>query len=212
MICPQCQGVEEVFDEKHVTSQLRRYRRRGPARTTRVLTDAMVKEGVAGLTMIDIGGGLGAVQHALLEVGVQDVTSVDASTAYLAAAKSEARRRGYAERVTYQHGNFVDLAEDIPPADIVTLDRVICCYHDMENLVSLSATHARKLYGLVYPRDTWWIKIILAIGNLYLRLRGSPFRTFAHPTARVEDLLKEKGLNCHFYSRTLAWQVAVFSR
>ncbi len=38
-------------------------------------------------------------------------------------------------------------------ADIVTLDRVGCCYLAVDELVTASAAHARRLYGLVLPRE-----------------------------------------------------------
>jgi magnesium-protoporphyrin O-methyltransferase len=98
------------------------------------------------------------------------------------------------------------------PADIVTLDRVICCYPDMEKLISLSAARARKLYGLVYPRDTWWVKIGLALQNFFFRLRRSPFRTFSHPSESVEAILVKRGFKRHFYHQTFVWQVAVYRR
>jgi magnesium-protoporphyrin O-methyltransferase len=116
------------------------------------------------------------------------------------------------ERVHYYHGNFVDLAGEIAPADIVTLDRVICCYHDMENLVGLSAARARKLYGLVYPRDTWWVKLGLELQNIYFRFRRSPFRTFTHPVRAVEAILSKNGLKRAYYRGTLVWQVVVYTR
>jgi magnesium-protoporphyrin O-methyltransferase len=137
---------------------------------------------------------------------------VEATTAYIHVAKTEAQRRGYAERVSHHYGNFVDLAADIAPADIVTLDRVICCYHDMEKLVSLSAKRACKLYGVVYPRDTWWVKAGLAIGNFIARLQRSPYRAFAHPTQAVEALVSSLGLKRRSYRRTLVWQVVVYTR
>ena len=164
------------------------------------------------LTLLDIGGGVGAVQHELIDAGVQQVTSVDASTAYLTAAKVEAQRRGLADHVSYHHGNFVDLASDIAPADIVTLDRVICCYHDMEKLVGLSAARSRKLYGLVYPRDAWWVKLGLAFENFFFWLRRNHYRTYAHPTKAVEDIVKSNGLKRRSYRQTLVWQVVVYSR
>jgi magnesium-protoporphyrin O-methyltransferase len=212
MNCCQCQGIEEVFSQQYVTKELKRYRAKGPAKTTRMLVEAIKDAGVEGLTLLDIGGGVGAVQHELLEAGVKDATDVDASTAYIHAAKSEAQRRGLAERVRYQYGNFVDLAEDIAPADIVTLDRVICCYNDMEKLVSLSARRARKLYGVVYPRDTWWVRVGLAIGNFFLRLQRNPYRGFSHPTEAVEALVSSLGLKRNSYRQTLVWQVVVYSR
>jgi ubiquinone/menaquinone biosynthesis C-methylase UbiE len=212
MNCCQCQGIEEFFSRQFVNKELTRYRARGADKTTHLLTEAIKSEGVAGLTLLDIGGGVGAVQHALIEAGLQRATSVDASSAYLNAAQEEARRRGIADRISYQHGNFADLAADISPAEIVTLDRVICCYPDMEKLVSLSAARAGKMYGVVYPRDTWWVKIGLALGNLYFRLRRNPFRTYSHATRSVEAIIGRNGLKRHYYRKTFAWQVAVYTR
>ena len=212
MNCCQCQGIEEVFSQSYVTRELSRYRLKGPVKTTRLLVEAIKEAGIDGMTLLDIGGGVGAIQHELLQAGVKEATDVDASTAYIHAARDEAQRRGLAERVRYHFGNFVDLAGDIDPADIVTLDRVICCYHDMEKLVSLSAARARKIYGVVYPRDTWWIKIGLAIGNLFSRLQRSSYRAFSHPTQAVEGLLGSLGLQRSSYRQTLIWQVVVYTR
>jgi magnesium-protoporphyrin O-methyltransferase len=104
----------------------------------------------------------------------------------------------------------VDLATNIDPADIVTLDRVICCYDDMEKLVSLSAGRARKIYGLVYPRDTWWVKIGLAVEN-FSHARRSPYR-FVHPTQSVEALVNSNGLKRASYRKMFVWQVVVYTR
>jgi len=212
MDCGQCQGIEELFSQQYVDKELSRFRTKGPIKTTRLLTEAIKETGVDGLTLLDIGGGVGMVQYALVESGVQQVTSVDASSNYLNAAKSEANRRGYADRISYVHGNFVDLAPEITPVDIVTLDRVICCFDDMEKLVSLSAERAGKLIGLVYPRDTWWAKVAVRFENLYYRMRRNPFRAFIHSTRSVEELLRGFGLRRVFYRQTLYWQVAVFGR
>jgi magnesium-protoporphyrin O-methyltransferase len=137
---------------------------------------------------------------------------VDASTAYLKAAKAEASRRGLAERISFRYGDFVDLATGIAPADIVTLDRVICCYHDMDTLVSLSAERARKLYGVVYPRDAWWVKLGLAVLNLFFRLRKSCYRTYSHPTKAVEALVEGSGFERRSSRQTFVWQVVVYTR
>jgi magnesium-protoporphyrin O-methyltransferase len=177
-----------------------------------MMIDALKTEGVQGKTLLDIGGGIGAIQHELLEAGVPTATDVDASNAYIRAARQESVRRGTGDRVSYQHGNFVDLAEKIQPADIVTLDRVICCYPDMEKLVSLSAARARKLYSLVYPRDDgWWRRAGFAVLNAIFRLQKNPFRIFQHPTQTVEALVSQFGFRKSFYRRTFLWQVVVFS-
>jgi len=210
--CNQCQGIEDMFDPKEVAKDLRKYREKGPSKGTRLLLDALKAEGVQDATVLDIGGGVGAVQHALLEAGAAAVVNVDASTAYSEAAQEEARRRRLHDRVTYHHGNFVDITEELGPADIVTLDRVICCYRDVKALVGLSSTRAAELYGLVYPRDNLLSRAFIRVSNLYLRLTGSKFRAFVHPNALVENLLTANGLERRYYKKTTAWQVAVCGR
>jgi magnesium-protoporphyrin O-methyltransferase len=212
MNCCQCQGIEELFNEQLVARELSSYRAKGPSKTTRIMIDELIKEGIQGLSLLDIGGGVGAIQHELLGAGLQNAVDVDASRAYIHAAREEAQRRGLAERVSYHHGNFVDLAAQISPADIVTLDRVICCYPDMQKLVSLSAARARKIYSLVYPRDAWWLRIGFAIMNFFFRLRRNPFRIFPHPTQAVEALVESSGLKRRFHQQAGLWQVVVYSR
>jgi magnesium-protoporphyrin O-methyltransferase len=208
----QCQGIESLFDQRLADTQLERVRRRGPQKTTRLLVEALRAHGVRGRSLLDIGGGVGTLQHQLLASGAREAVDVDASSAYLRAARSEAERLGFVDRVRYHHGNFLDLAHGIPPADIVTLERVICCFDEMEELVGMSADRAQHLYGLVYPRDAWWTRLGIWIMNLGYRLRGNPFRVFAHKTAAVESILERRGLARISHGTTGLWQVAVFAR
>ncbi len=212
MTCCQCQGIENQFNRKRAARELRRYRRGGPAKTTRLLVEALRREGVEGLTLLDVGGGVGAVQHELLGAGVRSATGVDASAAYLEAAREEIERQGRADRVHHRHGDFVTLAPEIEPAGVVTLDRVICCYHDVEALVGRSAARAQRLYGLVYPRRTWWTRLSFRLINVACRVIGDPFRVFVHDPAAVEALVREAGLARRFYQTTLLWQVIVYAR
>src|SRR5512145_1173554 len=121
----QCQGIEELFDERSVAQEVKDYHRKGPDKTTRWLLAALKEAGVQGLTLLDVGGGVGAIQHDLLANGVQSGIDVDASTMYLQAARAEARERGLSDRLRFWHGNFVELAGQLEPAGVVTLDRVI---------------------------------------------------------------------------------------
>jgi methyltransferase family protein len=210
--CTQCRGIEAQFDGRTAARDLKRYRRKGPDRTTRILIAALEREGVAGMTLLDIGGGVGAISHALLDAGVARVVHVDAAPPYLAAAQGEATRLGHAASIDFRAGDFTTLAADIAPADIVTLDRVICCYDDMPALVGASAARARRYYGAVYPRDVWWVRAGLAVANLLLKLRGSLFRTYAHPTAAVDAEVAKQGLTRRFTRVTFIWQVVVYAR
>ena len=155
MCCPQCEGIELTFNEEAADDDLRVYRGEGPDETTAWLLDDLKARGVEGLTLLDIGGGVGAIQHELLSSGAASAVHVDASSAYIGAAQREAKRRKLKDKIEWLHGNFVELAPDLQPAAIVTLDKVICCYDDMPALVRASARLAGRYYGIIVPRDTW---------------------------------------------------------
>jgi len=212
MTCPHCRGAEQIFDQGTAERDLKAYRAHGPGTTTRLLIEALKAAGIADRTLLDIGGGVGAIQHELLKDGARSVIAIDASSAYLHAARQEAERQGNADRVAYHQGDFVALAPQLPQADIVTLEKVICCYPDMRVLVGLSSARAGKLYGVVFPRDTWWMRLGGRFVNLVLWLQRSAFRFFVHPTEVIEAVVRANGLERRYYRKTLFWQVIVYAR
>jgi magnesium-protoporphyrin O-methyltransferase len=213
MACGQCQsGAANVFGERAARRRLERFRAKGPGGTTRMLLDALRAEGVAGLTLLDIGGGIGAIGFELLGAGVATATEVELSPAYVLAARDEAERQGVADRYACRAGDFVALADDLPAAGIVTLDRVICRYPDMPALVGQSAVKAARLYGAVYPRDVWWVRAIRVVANVGLRVTRNPLRLFIHRTAAVEAVVRGGGLVPLFHRDAGYWQVVVYGR
>jgi magnesium-protoporphyrin O-methyltransferase len=200
------------FGDKHAAKDLKRYRAKGPDKTTRFLLDALEAEGVRGASVLDVGGGIGVVHHELLDSGARAAVHVDATAANIRVAEKEAARRGHAGCVTFIHGDFVALAPEIPAADVVTLDRVICCYPNMEELVTASASRARRLYGAVFPRERRLLKVLLALGNFTRRLRGNPFRTYVHPVRAIDATIRGHGLRPCYVHDTFVWRVLVYSR
>jgi SAM-dependent methyltransferase len=207
---PTTRDFGDFYNARKAASELRSYHNRGPIPSTRILIDALKTEGVEGATLIDIGGGIGAVQHELLAAGAAHVTSIDASDAYIRTAREESNRRGLSGRVTYHHGDFLELAETIPPAEIVTLDRVVNVYPDWKRLIHLSALRARRLYGLVYPRNTLPVRMVVSLMNLFV-WRG-PVHASVRPPDVIEGVVSEAGFVRCFSSTTGPWQVAVYRR
>ena len=208
-----CQtDYDDLFGERTARQQLEAYRRRGAERHTDALIEALVAEGIQGATLLDIGGGIGAIQLGLLAAGAASSVDVDASHAYLAAARLEAERRGIGARTDYRYGDFVALGGEVEPADVVTLDRVICCYPDMPALVGASVDHARRLYGLLYPVDRWWIRAGAGAGNLVLRALRRSFRIQVHRTAEVDALVRSRGFKRVAGRQWAVWQMAVYRR
>ena len=207
-----CERGFEIFDRKSAEADLARYREHGPDRTTGLLLDLIGRDGVRDASLLDIGGGIGAVDHELLGAGAARAMLVEASAPSRIAARDEAGRRGHLDRLDIVDGDFVARASEIESADIVTLDRVICCYPDMVSLVHLSAARARRLYGLVLPRDRWVIRLGVRLENAWLRLRGVHYRAFAHPNDRVDAIIEEAGLRPRSETRTFFWRVVLYER
>lgn len=203
---------DHQFDAGHAARDLRDYRAKGPSSLTRALVAALADGGVDGQTVLEIGAGVGAVHHALLQAGAATAVDVDASRAYVSIAQEEAVRQGHADRVRYLVGDFVALADAVDPADLVALDRVVCCYPDMSALVGRSAPLARRRYGLVYPRDSWLGRIGTQLLNAQLRISRSPFRVYLHRTAEVDAILAAHGFVKRVRQTTLVWQLAVYER
>jgi 2-polyprenyl-3-methyl-5-hydroxy-6-metoxy-1,4-benzoquinol methylase len=212
MTCCPAPRYEAVFNEKRATKDLKRYRKKGPDKTTRLLVDALKAGGVSGATVLDIGGGVGIVHHELLAAGAESAVQVDAAAPYLGVAREEAARRGHEGRVRFVHGDFVAVAPHIATADVVALDRVICCYPDMEQLVATSASRARRLYGAVFPRDRRVLKIFVAVGNLFCRVTRSDFRVYIHSTSAIHGALRREGLALRSVKDTWMWRVVVYER
>ncbi|MEK7862793.1 MAG: SAM-dependent methyltransferase [Chloroflexota bacterium] len=161
----------------------------------------------------EVGGGIGAIPLELLTGGgAASALNVELSTTYESVATELLRARGLEGRVTRRIGDFVSEAGTVPPADIVVMNRVVCCYPDADRLVGAAAARARRLLVLTFPVDRWWIRLGLRAANLLLRVRGSTFRAFAHPTRRVLAAAERQGLRPSTHHRGLIWQLVAFER
>jgi magnesium-protoporphyrin O-methyltransferase len=190
--CSCCYDVE--FDDRIARREALEYRRRGPRPATRALADALADGSASGLTVLEVGGGIGALHHLLLQRGAARAVDVDASRPYLAAARAEAERLGLADRVAFVHGDFVTLAPTIEPADLVGLDRVACCYPDGEALVGAAAAHARRRLALVLPPDGRLARLGAGAINVWQRLLRSSLRMHAHRHAAIAAAARAAGL------------------
>jgi SAM-dependent methyltransferase len=207
-----CDEFASIFDRRTAEGDRDRYKRKGPDRTTRMLLELLAPYRSAGSTLLDVGGGIGVIDHELLRAGAGHAVLVDASTPYLEVARQEARRANLLDRIEFVEGDFVRRAAAIDPADVVTLDRVICCYPDAEALVGLSASRARTAYGLVLPRDRMLNRIAIGFLNVWFRLRRTAYRSYLHPTTRVDQLAAAAGLHPSSERGTFFWRVVVYDR
>jgi len=127
-------------------------------------------------------------------------------------AKKESEKQGNSERVQFIHADFTDVAKDLPQADVVTLDRVVCCYPDFRSLLKNASEHSRKAIALTYPREVWYIRFGLGFINFFQRLRRDPFRVFIHPINEMDELLSKQGFRRSSMKRLFVWEMALYQR
>lgn len=210
-----CQGdgcCVNTFSAEEAESDLRRYRRRGVEGATKALVDAIRAEGVAGASLLDVGGGIGTIQLELLASGIARAESVDATEAYVEVARSEAERRGFGDRTTHRFGTLLELGDTVAPVDIVTLDKVVCCDPNLAELLGAVAVRARRMVGLIYPRVTWWNRLAARVFSVWGRLTRDRTRWHLHPERQVDALLREAGFERREVARTFIWRVDLYVR
>jgi magnesium-protoporphyrin O-methyltransferase len=207
---PSC---EHVFDEETAEADLRDYRRHGPSWATRALIDALA-DGIdlASSTVLDIGAGVGVVHLELLARGAATAVDVDGSSAYLAAAREESERRGVSARVTHVLGDATAVASELAPADLVALDRVVCCYADATALMRTAASLTGRRVGFVYPRDTWWARAATTIANPLMFRRSAGYRMRIHPVEVVTAPLVQAGFRRRSRRDGRLWRVETWDR
>jgi hypothetical protein len=210
--CNHCQEAGEFFNEKTAQKELKQYHKKGPWKSTQMLIDAIQESGFQDKTLMDVGGGIGAIQHELFKEGLGSAIQVEASQAYLNIIQKEAEEKGRAQNTSTYTGDFVELAPDLPKADIVTLDRVLCCYPYIAAMVDAASAKAEQLVGLVYPRETWLAKFSIGSANLYQRIRKKDFRMYLHPRDQVDARLRANHFHLKQTAQTFIWHVDLYER
>lgn len=201
-----------AYDGLSAETDLTRWRDGKLHPATRELIEVVRDEGVDGARVLDIGAGVGAVHVSLLEAGAAGAVDVDASREYLASARSEAERRGLGGQVQYRYGDVVELADELPPAEIVTLDSVICCYPYLGPLLAAATRSRPRLVGITYPRDVWWMRAYMRLYNLVHAVRRSPARYFIHRHAQVERWMADAGYQSIHEGGPREWRVVLYRR
>jgi 2-polyprenyl-3-methyl-5-hydroxy-6-metoxy-1,4-benzoquinol methylase len=212
MGCCNPRGCDGFFTPRFARRAAKRYREKGIDKTAQRMVAFLEQHGIAGATVLEVGGGVGELQIECLKRGAARTVNLELSPAYdeeAARLLREAGLEGRAERRLH------DLAADpvgVEPADVVVLNRVVCCYPDYERLLGAAAEHAHRLLVFSYPRRNGVSRFVIAAQNLFFRLRRMEFRTFVHPPARMFTVVEGRGLRRAYAHQPPIWQVAGFER
>ncbi|HET7356198.1 MAG TPA: methyltransferase domain-containing protein [Nocardioidaceae bacterium] len=209
--CCDNDDYQSVFTGRFARRVARRYGKRGLNPTAQRIVDFASGHGIEGATVLEIGGGVGEIQVELLHRGAKHVTNLEISHNYEQEAGRLLERSGLTGRVTRR---FLDIArspEQVEPADVVVLHRVVCCYPDYPALLSAAAGHAGRLLVYSHPADMLVTRASIGTENLLRRLQGNAFRAFVHPPEAMVAVAEEQGLSTAFrhqdWSGAWKWDV-----
>ena len=201
-----------LFNERFARRVARRYRKRGLDKHSRRIADFLRANGLDGATVLEIGGGVGEIQVELLKAGAARSVNLELSQEYEGEAHRLAEENGVADRIDRRFQDIATEPEAIEPAEVVVLNRVVCCYPDYERLLGAAADHARRLLVFSYPPRNTMSRSIVTLTNWLQAVRGSDFRAFTHPPAAMLSVLDRRGLRRTYEHHGLVWQIAGLER
>lgn len=211
--CCRAGPCEQVFRPRIARRTLARYRRRGLDELELQLLESAREAGVDGARVLEIGGGLGTIGGELLAAGAAESEVVELVHAWEPYALELARERGIQGRTSFRVVDILDRPGDVDPADIVILNRVVCCTPDGIELTGEAARHARRALVLSFPRDVLWVRALIRGLNTGMWMLRRSYRAFVHPPAALLAAAESAGLRPAANGRRgLVWQYASLTR
>jgi SAM-dependent methyltransferase len=209
----ETEGISQCFD-KCACARGGRARPGSVRGVSRALLELLEQRQIAGGTMLELGCGLGGLTLESVVLGATHADGVDLSPVTIREASRLAAEAGLADRVTFSVGD--GSREDLSPHDVVVLDKVICCYPEVDALIDNSVRAARATYGVVVPFSSGWRGVLartaIGVENTIRRLKGQSFRAFVHDVGEIEARIERAGLARVSTARRLMWYVAVYAR
>jgi 2-polyprenyl-3-methyl-5-hydroxy-6-metoxy-1,4-benzoquinol methylase len=208
---PSKEGTSNYFS-KYSDKYMRKFRKIGLESVQKMLLEGVRTEQVRDKEILDIGCGVGALHLTLLKEGAARATGVDISEGMIDHAKTFSTDLGVAERAAYVVGDFVDVAETIRESDVTLLDKLVCCYEDVDALVKASTAKTKNLYALSHPRQNFFTEVVFKSHIALARLFQWKFRPFWHDWKQLKENIQNLGFELVYSNATPMWQVLVFRR
>ena len=191
---------------------VRRFRRRGLEAVQRKLLEGLTTAGVTGASVLEIGCGTGELQRRVLAAGAVSAVGIDVAGGMIEQARAAAEREGLQERAAFLVGDAVERAAELQPAALVVLDKVLCCYPEIDHLLAMSLQRTQRLYAVVVPRPHWLVAAVWGVAITVFKLLRSTFHPFYHDWQRTAAAISAAGFHRIFAAHTLAWEAWIYRR
>ena len=207
-----CCGADLFFDKKTSDKKYKIYLKKGPSRVTAKMIEQLEKQEVEGKSMIDIGGGIGALQWWFLGVGGHATIGIDASSGYLKQAEEHSKTKGWETKSEFILGDCVEIYPQIESAEFITLDKVVCCYPNYKEILEATCDKATKAISLSYPMDGFISEAIRKMGDFFMSFKNNPFRPFIHSVKDIRLVFEQKGYKRVAHNLAFPWHVETYEK
>jgi magnesium-protoporphyrin O-methyltransferase len=211
--CPTDSRIARHFDTK-VAERLARGQDPGLVAVSERLRDALLSLDPTGRTVLELGCGRGGLLLALAQAGVASATGVDLSATSIDAARTRFEQAQLSDRAHLSLGDAAYVP--LEPHDWVILDRVMCCYPDIERLLGNTLPAARQIYAFTVPISRGWRGFIARLDewveNAWNTLRGRPCPGYVHDLDLIEERLTAAGFRLRHRDRQRLWHIAIYER
>jgi SAM-dependent methyltransferase len=211
--CPAASTIEQHFDRK---TAWRLAAGEVPALVdvSEGLKEALLPLGPSGKSILELGCGRGPLLLQLAQAGASSLTGVDLSGASIEQARRSFSEAGAIERAKLSVGDAARV--ELEPHDWVILDRVMCCYPDIDRLLTNSIPAARRIYAFTVPESRGWRGLLSRIDewfeNIWNIVRGCPCPGYVHDIDTIERTLQSAGFRRTYFGRVRLWHVGIFER
>jgi predicted RNA methylase len=206
------------FDDWAAGNAKRARRKEITAGVTRDLLEALGPSHLEGRTVLDLGCGTGDLALAALARGATQATGIDLGPGAIEEARALARARLVEDRSAFSVGDAANVHLD--QHDVVLLNRVLCCYPDVNALLDNSLRAASHIYAFTAPPSAGFAgtcaRVQTRLANTWFRIRAKKFRGFrahVHDLKAVDRRVREAGFSLVVEGRRrLVWHLAVYER
>lgn len=211
MNCCTTNGTDKFFS-KYARQYEKYFRKKGLRPEQKHLADGIRAQGMSNADLLEIGCGTGGLHLSLLQAGASTATGFDISERMIASAQKLAAEMGLQARTQYRQGDFVALHESAASAEIAILDKVLCCYENVRELIAVSTAKAQRVYAVSYPRESKWVRRFFQAGIFFCKLFRSSFHPHYHAPQEIVRLITAAGFELAYERRTFIWAVQIFQR
>jgi len=211
MNCCSDNPASQFFD-KESKKFIKKYRKKGLEKISRMLVDAIEELGIKDATILDVGGGVGGAHRALLRNDASKAYATELSEEMINAAKVFSAEEGLTDKVEYILGDIVEMNGEIPEVDITMHDKVVCCYENAAGLFEKTLDKTKNIYGFVMPRNYPIARISFGLMIFITKLLRWDFHPYFHPEQPLLDKIENAGFKLKYENHTFIWKVRVYQK